>query len=84
MTKKLETQNEINRVADAIYDLAKSVRLLGNGNVDREDQHGAIADLAVIIRESNKEISSALHGVASSLQSIADAIASSSSFASKE
>lgn len=66
-------------IAEAIFDLSKSIRLLGNGNVDRGDNSlGAIEGLAIAIKESSKNIASALNdisqGIAISNEQIAKAL----------
>ena len=64
-------------IAEAILDLSKSVRLLGSGNVARDDlAPGAIEGLAMLIRESNERIAASLDGIAEAMDRIADAIQS--------
>lgn len=71
---KKET-SEVNETAAAIYDLSKSIRLLGNGNIDRGDNAvGAIEGLAMAVKESNNNIAEALGSIASAIQSLAEAI----------
>lgn len=66
-------------IATAIYDLSKSIRLLGSGNIAREDEKypGAIEDLAILIRDSNKEIAAALDGIANAIDQLAVSLESS-------
>jgi hypothetical protein len=62
-------------IAGAIFDLSKSVRLLGMGNIDRfNESPGAVEELARLIRESNKGIAAALDGVADAIQELAGAV----------
>jgi len=71
-------QEESNETAEAIYCLAKSIRLLGNGNVERGDlSPGAIEGLAMLIRDSNEKISDALGDIADSIRELAQAISDS-------
>ena len=66
-------KNEI--IAEAIFDLSKSLRLLGMGNISRKDESpGAIESLAMIISDSNKDIASSLDGVANAIQELAEAV----------
>ncbi len=67
-------KNEV--IAEAIFDLSKSIRLLGNGNIARHDSSpGAIEGLAMLIRESNEEIARSLDGIASAIQALAESLA---------
>jgi hypothetical protein len=66
-------KNEI--IAEAIFDLSKSIRLLGNGNIDRGDLGvGAIEGLAMLIRDSNQKISESIGDVAEAIRKLAQAI----------
>ena len=73
--KKSDHKDSNEIIAEAIFDLSKSIRLLGMGNVDRGDKSpGAIEDLATFIRDSNREIASALDGIADAIHALAEAI----------
>lgn len=61
-------------VASALFDIAKSLRLLGNGNIDRGDlAPGAIEGLAMIYRDKAEKIAEAIGWVSSSLDKVAEA-----------
>ena len=48
-------------LAAAVYDAAKAIRLLGNGNIDRGDYApGAIEDLAITLKKLGKDVVSAI------------------------
>jgi hypothetical protein len=71
--KKTEDKNGI--IAEAIYDLSKSIRSLGNGNIDQEDfSFGNIEGLAFLISDSNQEIASSIGGISSTFETVAEAI----------
>ena len=76
--KKEEAAPEKNEIiAEAIFDLSKSIRLLGNGNIDRGDLGvGAIEGLAILIRDSNQKIAESIGGVAEAIRELAQAIES--------
>ena len=82
MTTKTSAPEKNELVADAIYDLSKSIRLLGNGNIDRGDLAiGAVEGLAMMVRDSNEKIAESISYVsdsndkiAGSLDNIAEAI----------
>ncbi len=62
-------------IADAINDLSKSIRLLGNGNIDRGDNSpGAIENLAAVIKESNEKTAMAIGDIAESIRELAQAV----------
>ena len=62
-------------IANAICDLSKSIRLLGNGNIERGDNSpGAIESLAMLIKESNDKTAVALGDIAESIRDLAQAI----------
>lgn len=64
-------------IAEAIFDLSKSIRLLGNGNIDRGDNAlGAIEGLVIQVKESNQQIAQALGDIAESIRDLAQAIGS--------
>ena len=68
-------QLENNEIADAIYDLSKSIRLLGNGNIERGDNSpGAIEGLSMLIRDSNTKIAEGMMDIAGSIRELAQAI----------
>ncbi|KKL70136.1 hypothetical protein LCGC14_2107940 [marine sediment metagenome] len=55
-------------VADALFDIAKSLRLLGSGNIDRGDNAvGAIESLSISIKEGSEKVSEALNGIADAI-----------------
>ena len=67
--------SDSDKIAQALYDISKSLRLLGNGNIAREDTSpGAIEGLAMLIRDSNTRIADALGDVADSVRSLAEAV----------
>ncbi len=71
--EKTEDKNEI--IVEAIYELAKSIRLLGNGNIDRGDNAiGAIEGHAILTQESNSEVASSINGIASTLNNISESM----------
>ncbi len=74
--KKEEAAPEKNEIiAEAIFDLSKSIRLLGNGNIDRGDLGvGAIEGLAMLIRDSNQKIAESIGDVAEAIRELAQAI----------
>lgn len=66
-------QKEI--IAEAIFDLSKSLRLLGNGNIARIDESpGAIESLVMAIKGSSTEIATALDGIANAIQELAESL----------
>jgi hypothetical protein len=74
MRKKEATPDAV-EVAEAIYDLSKSIRLLGMGNIDRGDNAiGAIEGLAILVRDSNHKIADALGDVADAIRALAHAV----------
>lgn len=64
-------------LAEAIYDLSKSIRLLGNGNIDRGDNAiGAIEGLVIQVKESNQLVAQSLGDIADAIRDLAQAIQS--------
>ena len=62
-------------IADGLFDIAKSLRLLGHGNIDRGDNAvGSIEYLVMAMEKSNKQIASALDSVASAIQTLAQSV----------
>jgi hypothetical protein len=70
--------SEQNEIAEAIYDLSKSLRLLGGGNISRDDMTpGSIESLAMLIRDSNIQIADALTSIANAIHELAEAMGTS-------
>lgn len=66
-------------IAEAIFDLSKSIRLLGNGNIDRGDNAiGAIEGLVIQVKESNQQVAQALGDIAEAIRDLAQAVESNS------
>jgi hypothetical protein len=62
-------------ITEAIYSLAREMRLLSFGNADvHELNHGAIERLDLTATESSDKIVTAINGVSDSLSEIAEAI----------
>jgi hypothetical protein len=68
----MSDKNEL--IAEALFDIAKSLRLLGNGNIARDDlSPGAIEGLAMTLRDTGKELASSLDGIANAITELAEA-----------
>lgn len=72
----MEEELEVNeQIADALFDISKSLRLLGWGNVLRDDHApGAIEDTGRIIAESSQLVAEGLHDVADAIRELAGAV----------
>lgn len=63
-------------IAEAIYDLSKSIRLLGNGNIERGDNAlGAVEGLVIQVKESNQLVAQALGDIAEAIRDLAQSVA---------
>lgn len=62
-------------IAQAIYDLSKSIRLLGNGNIERGDNSpGAVEGLAMLIRDTGEKTATALGDIAMAIRELAETL----------
>jgi hypothetical protein len=66
---------EKNDLAEALFDISKSLRLLGSGNIAREDtEPGAIEHLDRSIKETGAAVASALGDIAEAITTLAHAV----------
>jgi len=74
----MSNENEKDELtSEALYSIAKSLRLLGMGNIDRGDTAlGAIEGLTMQVKESNEKIADSLSDVAEAIRELAQAVGS--------
>lgn len=62
-------------VSEALFTVAKSIRLLGMGNIERGDlAPGAVETLGMQVRDTGEKIADAIGQLASSVSELADAV----------
>lgn len=69
------TELDQSEITAALFDISKSLRLLGNGNIDRGDEFpGAIERLLLEMKDAAGKIAESLGYIASSIDHLAEAI----------
>jgi methyl-accepting chemotaxis protein len=77
VTSKGNPKNE-ELISEAIFELAREIRFLGNGHADRSvGGHGAIEGLAMKTSDAGSEVSGSISGIADAIRTSGEEIASS-------
>ncbi len=62
-------------IAEAIFMVAKAIRILGEGNIDRSDETpGALTTFGFTVTDSSKRIADSLDNIADAIRTLAQEI----------
>lgn len=74
----MSKEQPINETAEALHFVAKAIRLLGKGNIERQEtEPGALEELTDAVKESGESISGGLHAIADSITQLAESVSAS-------